>query len=525
MRLTFLPLLLLSAAASAQTAPGPEAQRIAILKKDIGYLASEALEGRRTGSAGEAAARAYLIRRYQAMGIQPFKGNYDHPFPFSSGKHVGEESSLTLNGKKLTIGKEAFPLPWSADGEATKALVVPLYSSAEEASNPHFDWERAAFEKAQTAIDSGAQSLILWVPSTAKYPPAFNGKGGYETLKIPVFAVVSDSKMPRGTIPVTLNSSVAKDTGAGHNVAAFLNNKARFTVVIGAHYDHLGYGEDGSSLMANAVKEHQIHNGADDNASGTAAVLQLADWVKRTGLRHYNYLFVHFSGEELGLLGSKAFVKTSGLDSNNTACMINMDMVGRLVDSTKALTIGGIGTSPAWGNVVPSAPFKIVTDSSGIGPSDHTSFYLAGIPVLFFFTGTHHDYHKPSDDADKINYAGEALVINAIQDVITKVDAAPKPRFTATKQSSVGKVRFKVTLGIMPDYAFNDGGVRADGVSDGKPGAKAGLKAGDIIVQLGSHKVSGMQTYMEALSKFKEGESTTVKIRRGEKELTLPVTF
>ena len=215
------------------------------------------------------------------------------------------------------------------------------------------------------------------------------------------------------------------------------------------------------------------------------------------------------------------------MDSSHIAYMINMDMVGRLNDSTHALTIGGVGTSPVWGELMakPNKNFKVTIDSSGVGPSDHTSFYLANVPVLFFFTGQHKDYHKPSDDADKINYEGEELVMQYVYYFVSSMDKMPKPVFTPTKQSSTSRVAFKVTLGIMPDYSYQDAGVRVDGVSADRPASRAGLKEGDIIVQLGEYKVAGMQSYMEALSKFSKGGSTTVIIMRNGERMELPVKF
>jgi Zn-dependent M28 family amino/carboxypeptidase len=326
-------------------------------------------------------------------------------------------------------------------------------------------------------------------------------------------------------VPVSIAISIRKSEYTGNNVAAYMDNKAPYTVVIGAHYDHLGFGDAGSLY---AGKDKQVHNGADDNASGTAGLLQLASWIKKKKHRNYNYLFVNFSGEELGLYGSKAFVKDLGADTDKIAYMVNLDMVGRLNDSTHALTIGGVGTSPTWGEFISKTDknFKIAIDSSGVGPSDHTSFYHAGIPVLFFFTGLHHDYHKPTDDADKINYPGELQVLKYIHSIIDALDTRLKPAFTPTKQTTVGKVRFKVTLGIMPDYTYQEGnGIRVDGVSDDKPAIKAGVKAGDIITQLGEHKIGGMQSYMEALAKFKEGDSTEVTVLREGKPLQLKLRF
>ncbi len=207
--------------------------------------------------------------------------------------------------------------------------------------------------------------------------------------------------------------------------------------------------------------------------------------------------------------------------------MMNMDMVGRLNDSTHALTVGGVGTSPVWGKVVNTNDerFKIGIDSSGVGPSDHSSFYYKGIPVLFFFTGTHSDYHKPSDDADKINYEGQAEVMQYMYAIVENMDGKKKPMFTETKQTTVGKVRFKVTLGVMPDYSFNDGGLRIDGATEGRPAANAGLKGGDIITKLGDNEIRGIQTYMEALGKFEEGDKTMVTFMRDGKEITRPLTF
>ena len=203
-------------------------------------------------------------------------------------------------------------------------------------------------------------------------------------------------------------------------------------------------------------------------------------------------------------------------------------MVGRLNDSTHGLNIGGYGTSPAWGETMSANDkfFKIKFDSSGTGPSDHTSFYRKNIPVLFFFTGVHSDYHKPSDDADKINYTGEWMVLKYIYKLIEDTNKKGKLAFTKTRETiSNGKSSFKVTLGIMPDYTFSGIGVMADGISDGKIAQKAGIKAGDVIVQLGDYKFTDVQTYMETLSKFNKGDATKVKVKRGNEELVFDIVF
>ncbi len=332
---------------------------------------------------------------------------------------------------------------------------------------------------------------------------------------------------PKNNPHDTLMVNPTGEKKQAHNVAAFLNHHAANTIVIGAHFDHLGYGEYGNSLYAG--KDKQIHNGADDNASGTAAVIELARWLKQKNFCNYNYLFVNFSGEELGLYGSKSLLNDLPKNIGEMNCMLNMDMVGRL-NADKKLEVDGVGTSPSFKSLIENVSkqnsLKIKTGESGIGPSDFTSFYLKNIPVLFFFTGQHADYHKPTDDADKINYEGEALVINFIENIIDSIDKKPKLMFTKTKDDdNKNAPKFKVTLGIMPDYMFDGKGVRADGVTDGKPASNAGLKAGDVIVKLGETVVTDMQTYMQALSHFNKGDETIVEIKRGEEIKKMNLKF
>ncbi len=316
-----------------------------------------------------------------------------------------------------------------------------------------------------------------------------------------------------------------KEKRTGQNVVGFIDNKAASTIVIGAHYDHLGYGEDHNSLYKG--DQAMIHNGADDNASGTAALIELGHWLKKSGNKIYNFLLVAFSGEELGLFGSKYFTEHPPVPLNTINYMINMDMVGRLNDSTRSISVGGYGTSPEWGRLVKAENdlLNIKPDSSGTGPSDHTSFYIKDIPVLFFFTGTHTDYHKPSDDADKINYEGILRISAYVQNLISATNNAPKLAFTKTREVHMGKSSFKVSLGIMPDYTFSGPGVHVEGVTSGRAAEKAGILKGDVILQLGEHKTDDVESYMKALNKFDKGQITNAKIKRGEKEFLLPVTF
>ncbi|MBK6521801.1 MAG: M28 family peptidase [Sphingobacteriaceae bacterium] len=277
-----------------------------------------------------------------------------------------------------------------------------------------------------------------------------------------------------------------------------------------------------------ANPEGKIHNGADDNASGTAGVIELANYFSNNQKTEpFNILFVCFSGEELGLLGSKKYCENSDVDLKTVNYMINMDMIGRLNDSTKKVLVYGVGTSPVWVPLLDSlkSEFKIIKDSSGIGPSDQTSFYLKDIPVLHFFTGQHSDYHKPSDDIEKVNYKGESAVLDYIIATIEKTYRYPKLSFLKTRNPESSKAGFRVSMGIMPDYTYEGEGLHVDGVSDGKPAAKAGLQKDDIVVRLGAHKIKNIQDYMKALANFKKGDTTEVEVLRGVKSVVLPLTF
>ncbi|EGV43210.1 M28 family peptidase [Bizionia argentinensis JUB59] len=324
---------------------------------------------------------------------------------------------------------------------------------------------------------------------------------------------------PHGEVSFTENSQDSTITGT--NVLAYIDNQAENTIIIGAHYDHLGYGGEGSLYKG----EKAIHNGADDNASGVAVMLNLAGKLKETNTSN-NYLFMAFSGEEMGLLGSNYFAKNPTINSKAVSYMINMDMVGRLnQDST--LAVYGTGTSQVFKDVLAAknTNFKLVEEESGVGPSDHTSFYLIDIPVLHFFTGQHEDYHKPGDDADKLNYKGMETISAYIYDLITDLDDNGKLAFTKTKNDSQELPRFKVGLGVIPDYLYDGQGMRIDGISKDKAAEKAGLQKGDIVVKLGDSTIIDMMSYMRALSAFEAGDSTKVTIIRAGKELKAGLKF
>ncbi|MCB0461968.1 MAG: M28 family peptidase [Flavobacteriaceae bacterium] len=318
-------------------------------------------------------------------------------------------------------------------------------------------------------------------------------------------------------------TSVAEDSSVvGTNIIGFLDNKAESTIIIGAHYDHLGYGGEGSLFRD---EEKAIHNGADDNASGVALMLNLASKLKNTNTSN-NYLFMAFSGEEMGLLGSNYFTKNTTIDADKINYMINMDMVGRMkADST--LAVYGVGTSPIFKQTLTSNndSFKLIENESGVGPSDHTSFYLIDIPVLHFFTGQHEDYHKPGDDYEKLNYDGMNLISDYIFNVITDLDDNGKLAFRKTKNESEETPRFKVGLGVVPDYLYDGEGMRIDGVSEDKPAIKAGLKKGDVVVKIGDSTIVDMMSYMRSLSTFEAGNKTKVKVLRDGKEVEVEIEF
>jgi|TARA_B110000914_G_scaffold169205_1_gene149759 hypothetical protein len=313
---------------------------------------------------------------------------------------------------------------------------------------------------------------------------------------------------PHETVVVT--DSIKKNSITGKNVIGFVNNKSSNTVVIGAHYDHLGFGGEGSLYRSDSLK---IHNGADDNASGVSLMLDLA--AKLKDKNNNNYLFIAFSGEELGLLGSNFFVKNPTIDIKSINYMINMDMVGRL-NNENTLAVYGLGTSPIFKQTIKSnnQNFKIIENESGVGPSDHTSFYLNDIPVLHFFTGQHSDYHKPSDDSQLLNFEGMNMISDLIYAVISDLNDNDKLPFRETKNESQETPRFKVSLGVIPDYLYDGKGMRIDGVSKGKPAEKAGFQKGDIVIKLGDEEITDMMSYMVALSKYKNGDKVDVQISR-----------
>lgn len=293
-------------------------------------------------------------------------------------------------------------------------------------------------------------------------------------------------------------------------------------IILGAHYDHLGYGEFGSLYRGEVQR---IHNGADDNASGTTGLLELAQYFSENR-PETDILFLAFSGEEMGLLGSAHYVNNPTVNLENALAMINMDMIGRM-NEDKKLIIFGVGTSEKWSAIADSAntgnlDLDLVED--GTGASDHTSFYYKDIPVLHYFTDTHSDYHRPSDDTEYINFNGTALALHHLVRVIVQLDELDKPdmEFIAAPGEQRQSMRLEgPTLGVLPDYGYDGEGMKITGTNDGGPAANAGLESGDIIIGLGGKPLKDIYGYMEALNSLKKGQLTTVTVLRAGEELTL----
>ncbi len=346
---------------------------------------------------------------------------------------------------------------------------------------------------------------------------------------------IKDSAAPVSLDGVTLEfkTDVVKVNSTSANVVGVLPGSdpslSKQYVVIGAHYDHLGLGGT-ESLAQNP--EGQIHHGADDNASGTSAVLELARVLSgQRALLKRSVIFIAFSGEEEGLLGSGAYTRNPGAPLSSTVAMINMDMIGRLRENK--LVIGGAGTSPAWKPLIeklngssPDHSFKLSLQDDGFGPSDHQSFYVRDIPVLFFFTGSHDDYHKPTDTAEKINTEGVRQIAEFVLEIAVSIANEPE-RVAFSKvqrQSQPTGSGFRVYLGTVPNYSDQADGLKLDGVRSGSPAERAGLRAGDVIVRLGATAVKNVYDYTYALGELRPGQEVDVVIRREGKETTLKVT-
>ena len=515
-------------------------ERAALLTAHVQFLADDRLEGRRTGTLGEEKALEYIVNQYRQMALEPAgTDGYVQEFVVNEGKQLDTSTHLVVQDHPLVLLKEYFPLSYSKPANVKASPAMALQESGEpwfwdikevleeNKTNPHFDLHSAIREHAQKIAQKGATALFLYNSSSITDNIQYNKFDSSATAQLPIIYLTKNALAayfndPSATVTLNLSVAFVNRVRKGKNIAGFINNQAANTVIIGAHYDHLGYGEDKTALDTGRV----IHNGADDNASGTAALIELARMLKKSAPAGNNYLILNFSGEELGLLGSKYWLEypTKTISPNY---MINMDMVGRY-DTARKLTVGGYGTSPVWAEVVPTTSAPLVThyDSTGSGPSDHASFYRKNIPVLFLFTGSHSDYHKATDDWEKINYTGQEEIVRWVYRLIEATDTKGKLPFNKTREPQMGRSSgFSVSLGVIPDYGYTGTGMRIDGVSPGKLAEKIGLQAGDVLLQLGEYSFVDVSAYMQSLSKFKKGDKTTLRYKRGAEERKVEVQF
>ena len=564
--LSVISLLILGFGSShAQNLPKAETDVLKSLEHNISYLADDHLEGRLMGSRGEKIAYEFIVENFQSLNILP-KGDDGYLQRFYLQKIVCKKGELIIENKQGKLNflqinpSRNFPLSMSKPGKeegkciwvgygieapdlgvndyanikSVKGKIVVMRLGHPDFNNPHAKLATVSDleTKITNAIQKGASGIIIINTHDEIIEPDFKPIVKAPFKSVPIYflgkaASVDSSQFVNAKI--SLNIDTAGIKLEGHNVIGYINHKAPQTVVIGAHYDHLGYNELGGSTYRKQQNEKpQIHNGADDNASGTAALIELAELLQKSPYRSHNYLFIAFSGEEQGLLGSHYFVDHPTIPLSQINYMINMDMVGRLDTIKKSFSISGSGTSPRWDSILPNIntnDIKVKYDPSGTGASDHTSFYNLGIPVLHFFTGNHADYHKPSDDWELIHLPGTLQIIKYIYTLVGKLDKQSKLAFTKTKESMASTTTFKVTLGIMPDYLFEGKGVKVDGTTEGKPAAIAGIKRGDVIIKLHQFTIQSMDDYMETLGKLEKGLQTKVLIIRAGKELELDITL
>jgi hypothetical protein len=572
------------------TGPSPSEPRSAAdrIARDVAWLADPAREGRGLGTAGLAASLAYVEERFRGLGLEPAgTEGYRQPFEVVLRVSAGPGTALRLGGRTLPAEARE-PAPFSARGEAHGPLVLagygiyapelgiddwagvdvkgrvvvvrryvpelPVLASAEQ-QRRHGDVRR----KAWLARERGAAALLV---VDAPLPPQGAAPGwaapkeaslrlvdregtGTGDAGLPVLLVGREASTPalaalqRGErVEVALQVELVEERSSTANVvgriraAAPAAERLPGVLLVGAHVDHLGLGGKGS-LSPDA---HEPHLGADDNASGTAVVLELARSLQanRAALRR-DVLLVAFSGEEAGVLGSSHFVRTppGGLKTADLVAMVNLDMVGRLRDNR--LSVLGTGSAKEWTDLVAAAcaaaRLTCSTGGDGYGPSDHSSFFAAGVPVLHLFTGAHADYHRPSDTAAKLNAAGAAQV-GVLAEGVLRVLAERAGRLSlqvAAAPAVGGDIRqSRASLGTIPDYAGPPKGVSGvllSAVRPGSPAERAGLLRGDVLVQLGTHRIGSVEDFMFALTASKPGDAVTATVLRGGRPLELAVTL
>lgn len=559
------------------------------LQTNISYLASDSLKGRMTGTNDIRLAADFIVKEFEKIGLIPLgdSSGYLKYYPFISSAEIDPSTFLKTESNNLTTNTDFIPLAFSASQSAeklpvafvgyaatvpekkyddfgkvdVKGKVVIAFRGIPENGNPHSAFANSSSlrSKARLAQQAGAKAIIFvntiddstdelikfdYDRAAAQGIAAFSvkrsivdgwlkmsNKPDLSTLESQITNSLKSFTFDLSKINLSFNVAIKYNEAPAYNVIGMLpgtdTSLAKEYVVIGAHYDHWGMGGNGSLYRGT---EPQIHNGADDNASGTAGVIEIAQAL--AGAKNQpkrSVIFALFSGEELGLLGSKALADNFPVPIQNVTTMVNFDMIGRM-DSTKKLIIHGMGSSPEFKPLLDSLnktyQFKIAFKDDGFGPSDHSSFYAKDIPVIFFFTDLHSDYHRPTDDADKIQYQHEADLLNyALTAIETVVNQPVKPKFTKVQTSSMGRsMAFRVSLGTIPDYGSEGGGMKITGVNPGSPAEKAGLKSGDVIVKIGAEVINNVYDYTAVLGSLSAGKAIDLVYKRNGTEIKTSIT-
>ncbi|MDA8769552.1 M28 family peptidase [Schleiferiaceae bacterium] len=524
------------------------------MEQDLFFLSSDALKGRKPGTPEADVAREYIAGKMMAYGIEPMGENgYFQKFPVPEYAAVYyDATTLSVGNAQLEGHVDFYPVSISCEtGKAASKTVYVGYGittedgsyddfkgldvngaiavmnvSSPDGIHPHSAY--AAYhslnERVASLVEKGAKGILLINPEgTASDTQEFFKSINASSL--PVFFVRNEkwaNKLMKRAQKTTMSVSMSERFSDGYNVIGYIHNNKRKTVVLGAHYDHLGMGGENSLYKGPAA----IHNGADDNGSGTTLLLEAMRYYAQRQDTNYNYLIQFYSAEELGLIGSKYWANNPTFPLKEVEYMINSDMVGRLRDNR--LQLSGTGTAVEWDEILdtPIHGLDIKKDPAGVGPSDQTSFYYKDLPVLHLFTGTHDDYHKPTDDADKINYKGMAKLASLIYTITARTayyENVTFQKITSSEQKTTPN--FSVTLGVVPDYLFGGPGLRIDGATEGRPGANAGLKAGDVIMKIGAIAIDDIYAYMTALGAFKKGDTTALVYVRDGEEVETEITF
>ena len=578
-------LLLAAAVFLAASTPVQQADPTRYLN-DVKSLASPEMEGRGAGTKGLTRAEHLIEKRYKELGLQPAGVNgYLQPFTVVTGARLKSDNRFLVESggsrHNLKINQDFVPFSFSASGEVTAPLVFAGYGAtadefhyddyagldvkdkivlvlryepsgfAEKSGNHGLTQHSQLITKAINARNHGAKAVVVLngklgdgeeedlltrfgsvsgpenvgiVMVQAKNTIAeswFQSAG--KSLKDAQEQINSATKPASFAFPDTLHLSLHIDIettrATVNNVLAWLPGQTDEYVIIGAHYDHLGRGNF-DSLAPSQIG--QIHPGADDNASGTAGVLELARLLSpRRGQLKRSILFMDFAGEELGLLGSAAWVQNPSRPLAKATAMINMDMIGRIKDDK--IYIGGVGTGSTFKSVLEQAeketPFKVEYSAGGYSSSDHTSFVSKKIPVLFFFSGLHSDYHKPSDTWDKINSPTAARLLDMVGNVVVQLAEAPDPpAFQVVAEdrppTGGGGSGYGPYFGSIPDFGQTENGVKFSDVKPNSPAAKAGLKAGDVLIQFGDKPIKNLYDFTDALRRSKVGDVVEVKVLR-----------